>query len=147
MGAVIAHILSLRPELRIFQMGYDYFAVCRDIPDPPDPTDPVQVAAWLAECQEMATRNNEQYSTLYPGYVARAAAMPGLDFAEFRGTMQMNFAFAKPYFPDPGPLAAPDATLPSPVTAMPDVLHPNAVGQALLAGKAWDAFYAAELAP
>jgi lysophospholipase L1-like esterase len=132
--AIVDHILSVRPGVRIFWSSYDY-------PRPLPLGTPTQVNAAGARFAVAAEALAE----------AKGA---GLTHGDFSGLMQVTYGFDAtqptpfdpPFAIPPGDPSLPDPTLPSPDAAFSDPIHLTAAGYGVLAEAHYDAFYAAILA-
>lgn len=132
MDKVVAHILSIRPDIRMVWTAGEYFR-------PHPKGTPRQLNA-----------NHDRLAALAAEYAEGAGAQ--LVFLAWNGHLQVTFGFNgvpytdyDPKTPIPaGDPSLPDPNLPSPVTAYYNPAHPNPQGYKALAQALYDRYFAAE---
>ena len=132
--AVLDHILSIRPDLRIVWTAGEYFR-------PHHLGTPAQVNA-----------NHDRLAALAVDF---ASTRPELTFLDWNGLLQVTYGFDgvqysqyDPPYPIPaGDPSLPDASLPSPYAAYPisRPAHPIDAGYKVMAQAVYDGYFVAEL--
>jgi len=133
--AVLNHILSIRPDLRIVWTAGEYFR-------PHHLGTPAQVNA-----------NHDRLAALAADFAGDRAE---LTFLDWNGLFQVTYGFDgvqyspfdPPYAIPAGDPSLPDASLPSPYVAYPKArpAHPTSAGYKVMARAVYDRYLAAELA-
>jgi hypothetical protein len=132
--AVLDHILSIQPNLRIVWTAGEYFR-------PHHLGTPAQVNA-----------NHDRLAELAVHYSSNRA---GLTFLDWNGLFQVTYGFDgvqhsrydPPYAIPAGDPSLPDSSLPSPYVAYPEErpAHPTTAGYKVMAQTLYDRYFAAEL--
>jgi hypothetical protein len=132
--AVVSHILSIRPGLRIVWTAGEYFR-------PHHLGTPAQLNA-----------NHDRLAQFAADF---AGGLPELTFLNWNGLFQVTYGFDgipytefdPPYAIPPGDPSLPDPSLPSPYQAYPDrrPAHPTEAGYKVMAQALYDRYFSAEL--
>lgn len=132
---IVDHILSIRPEARVFWSGYTY-------PRPLGTGTPAEMNAAGAALNDLASQLADEKGE-------------SLTFGDYFGLMQVSYGFDgiqhTPFDPavviPPGDPSLPDPTFPGPFAAFADSIHLTLASHEILAQAHYDDFYRAILNP